>query len=100
MNLIMNKIRNTLNVINVNKLMFIHMNERALHRSKEKKHKLYEIENINEEHLCQMKNELLQQETMLFANANSFEYAESFKRSASQQLTDDATKEWEGAKII
>ena len=93
MNLIMNKTRNTLNAISVNKLMFIHMNERALHRPKEKKHRLYEIENIDEKHLCQMKNELLQQKTMLFANANSFEYVEFSKRSVSQQLTDDATKE-------
>jgi hypothetical protein len=37
MNLIMNKTRNSLHLINVDKLMFIYINERALNRSKNKK---------------------------------------------------------------
>ena len=92
MNLIMSKTRNSLNSINVDKLTFTHINERDMHRSKKKKNKQLfdEIdENINEEYLCQMKNKLLDQNTILFESQNAFEF---FKKSVSQQLTDDATK--------
>jgi hypothetical protein len=40
MNLIMNKTRNSLHSINVNKLMFIYMNKRTLDRFKNTKSKL------------------------------------------------------------
>ena len=90
MNLIMNKIRNTLTAVNVDKLMFIHMNECALHRSKKKnKQQSDKNEDINEKYLCQMKNELLQQDTILFESQHASEF---FKRPISQQLIDDAMK--------
>lgn len=60
MNLIMNKTRNSLNAVNINKLMFIHMNERVMHRQNEKKKTTKKIlqhdEDINEKYFCQMKN--------------------------------------------
>ena len=80
----MNKTRNSLNSINVNKLTFIHINERAMHRPKKKKNKqLFDKidENINEEYLCQIKNKLFDQNTMLFESQNASEF---FKKSISQ----------------
>lgn len=88
-NLIMSKTRNSLNAVNVDKLMYIHMNERALHRPKKKKHEKQSVDDLNEEYLCQMKNELLQQDIMLFESQYASEF---FKRPASQQLTENATR--------
>jgi hypothetical protein len=60
MNLIMNKIENSLYSINVNKLMFIYMNERTLNRFKNVKSKLQLIDiTIEETNLCKMKDKLL-----------------------------------------
>ena len=57
MSLIINKIRNLLNSINVDKLTFIHINKYVMHWPKEKKHgsSTDEIKNINEKHLSNEK---------------------------------------------
>ena len=72
MSLIMNKIRNMLTAVNVNKLMFIYMNERALHRLIKKHDQRFDKnEDINKKYLYQMKNELLQQNTILFESQHA-----------------------------
>jgi hypothetical protein len=90
MNLIMNKIRNSLHSINVDKLMFIYMNERTLNRFKNVKSKLQlaDIE-IDEMKLCEMKDRLLQEEISLTATTTTFT-----KRSTSQAIMSDACRSW------
>lgn len=88
MNVIMNKSRNSLKTVNVNKLMFIYMNQRILDRFQEIKHRLSFAEvHINENRLCEMKKMLLQKENALFDQKTA-----SFKRSASQKISDETTK--------
>ncbi len=64
MNLIKTKTRNSLSNVNVDKLMYIYMNERTLNRPKDLKKKLRYTQGIeiDEEKLCEMKDRLLQEE--------------------------------------
>jgi hypothetical protein len=88
MNLIMSKIRNSLHSINVNKLMFIYMNERALNRFTNMKSRLQLSDiNIDETEFCEMKDKLLQKEVSLTTMT-------SFKRSTSQTIMSDASRSW------
>jgi len=63
MNLIKTKTRNSLSNLNVNKLMYIYINERTLNRSKNLKKKLRYTQSIeiDEKKLCEMKDRLLQE---------------------------------------
>ena len=80
MNLIMTKSRNSLHSINVDKLMFIYMNERTLNRPTDFKSKLqFAGIDINETDLCEMEDRLLQEEISLSDTSMS-----SSKRPASQ----------------
>ncbi len=89
MNLIMNKIRNSLHSINVDKLMFIYMNERALNRLTDIKSKLrFADVDIDETNLCEMKNRLLQKENSLTFTTTSM----IIKRSTSQTIVSDASR--------
>lgn len=66
MNLIMNKTRNSFGAINVNKLMYIYMNERTLNRPKDLKKKLQFVDiDLNEKNLCDLENRQLQEKTSL-----------------------------------
>ena len=97
MNLIMNKTRNLLGSINVDKLMFIYMNDRTLHRPKDTHERLRFVGvNINEKHLCEMENALIQEKTALLINGGSIssDFFFTSKRSASQQIANDATRSW------
>jgi serine kinase of HPr protein (carbohydrate metabolism regulator) len=86
MNLIMNKTRNSLHSINVDKLMFIYMNKRTFDRLKNTKSKLQFADlNIEKTNLCEMKNRLLQEEISL--TSTTFIIA---KRSISQTIMSDA----------
>jgi hypothetical protein len=88
MNLIMNKTRNTLHSINVNKLMFIYMNKRTLDRFKNTKSKLQFADlNIEKTNLCEMKNKLLQKEISLTSMTFII-----VKRSISQTIMSDAIR--------
>lgn len=88
MNLIMNKTRNFLKAVNVDKLTFIYMNNRTLDRSHEMKKKLqFAGIDVDEEALCDMKNMLLQEKIAIFSNE-----AFSSKRPASQKMTGDAVR--------
>jgi hypothetical protein len=64
MNLIKSKTRNQLSNVNVDKLMYIYINERTLNRPRELKKRLRYTQRIeiDEEELCEMKNRLLQEE--------------------------------------
>ena len=74
MNLIMNKIRNSLTAVNVNKLMFIYMNERILNRSRELKRKLqYAGIELVEENLCDMIDRMLLEENRIHINVDERE---------------------------
>ncbi len=80
----MNKTRNFLRSINVDKLMFIYMNERTLDRFVNIKDKLqFDDINIDETELCEMKNKLLQEETTIMIMT---------KRSISQTIMSDASR--------
>lgn len=86
MNLIMNKTRNSLSSVNVDKLTFIYINNRTLDRPQGVKEKLcFAGVEIDEEHLCEMEDMLLQEETAVFTNESS-----SSKRPASQEMTGNA----------
>ena len=90
MNLIMTKSRNSLHSINVDKLMFIYMNERTLNRPTDFKSKLqFASIDINETDLCEMEDRLLQEEISLSDTSMS-----SSKRPASQTIFGDATRAW------
>ena len=74
MNLIKTKTRNSLSNVNVDKLMYIYMNERTLNRSKDLKKRLRYTQSIeiDEEKLCAMKDRLLQEEiAMIRLNPSS-----------------------------
>ncbi len=91
MNLIMNETRNSLNSVNVNKLMFIYMNERTLNRLKNTNSKLkFDDMNIDEAKLCEIKNRLLQKKISLVDNMTTT----STKRPTSQTIVDDASRPW------
>ena len=64
MNLIKSKTRNQLSNVNVDKLMYIYINERTLNRFRELKKRLRYTQNveIDEKKLCEMKDRLLQEE--------------------------------------
>lgn len=67
MNLIMNKTRNSLTSVNVNKLMYIYINERTLNRLRELKRKLQFAEiQLEKEELCHMEDRILEEEIRLF----------------------------------
>jgi hypothetical protein len=72
MNLIKSKTRNQLSNVNVDKLMYIYINERTLNQSRELKKRLRYIQSveIDEKKLCEMKNRLLQKEIVM-ARLNS-----------------------------
>jgi len=72
MNLIKSKTRNQLSNVNVDKLMYIYINERTLNQSRELKKRLRYIQSveIDEKKLCEMKNRLLQKEIAM-ARLNS-----------------------------
>ncbi len=93
MNLIMSKTRNLLHSINVNKLMFIYMNERTLDRLTNTiiRLQLSDI-NIDETELCEMKNRLLQEEISLTETTTTTIII--IKRSTSQTIVSDATRSW------
>ncbi len=67
MNLIKSKTRNQFSNINVNKLIYIYINERMLNQSHELKKRLHYIQSIeiNEKKLCKMKNKLLQKKIIM-----------------------------------
>jgi len=67
MNLIKSKTRNQFSNINVNKLIYIYINERMLNQSHELKKRLHYIQSveINEKKLCEMKNKLLQKKIIM-----------------------------------
>ena len=89
MNLIMNKTRNSMASINVDKLMFIYLNERTLNRPKEIKRKLqFAGIDIEEDDLCEMEDRLLQEEISLQETAT----VKSLKRPASQAIEGDAVR--------
>jgi hypothetical protein len=84
MNLIKTKTRNSLNNVNVDKLMYIYMNERTLNRSKNLKKKLRYTQSIeiDEKKLCEMKNKLLQKElTVARLNPSNDEVLKHFLNS-------------------
>ncbi len=84
--------RNSLHSINVDKLMFIYMNERTFDRLKKTKSKLqFENIDIDETKLCEMKDRLLQEEISLADNTTT---TTSSKRSISQTIVDDASRPW------
>jgi len=72
MNLIKSKTRNQLSNINVDKLMYIYINEWTLNRPRELKKRLHYTQSveINEKKLCEIKNKLLQKEIVM-ARLNS-----------------------------
>ncbi len=87
MNFIMNKTRNFLHSINVNKLMFIYINKRTFDRVKNTKIKLKFADlNIEKTNLCDIKNKLLQKEISLTLMI--------IKQSTSQIIMSDATRSW------
>lgn len=87
-NLIINKTRNSLKLVNVDKLTFIYLNNWTLNRPQDTKEKLkFAGIDIDEEYLCEMENSLLQKETVIFSNG-----PEASKRPASQQITGDAIR--------
>ena len=89
MNLIMNKTRNSMASINVDKLMFIYLNERTLNRPKEIKRKLqFAGIDIEEDDLYEMEDRLLQEEISLQETAT----VKSLKRPASQAIEGDAVR--------
>ena len=91
MNFIMNKIRNSLKTVNVDKLTFIYMNNRIFDRSQNIKEKLeFAKININETYLCEMKNKLLQKKILIFSNDENEAF--SSKKPASQQLSKNAAR--------
>jgi len=67
MNFIKSKTRNQLSNINVNKLMYIYINEWMLNQSCELKKRLRYTQSveINEKKLCEMKNRLLQKKIVM-----------------------------------
>ncbi len=90
MNLIMNKTRNSLHSINVDKLMFIYMNERTLNRPKDVKSKLqFAGIDMDETDLCEMEDRLLQEEVSLTDTTTIIT-----KRPASQTMMGDASRPW------
>lgn len=93
MNLIMNKTRNSLHSVNVDKLMFIYINERTLNRPMDMKRKLqFAGIDIDETELCEMKDRLLQEEISLAIEDTTT--TTTLKRSASQTIAGDATRAW------
>jgi len=85
MNLIKTKTRNFLSNVNVDKLMYIYMNERTLNRSKNLKKKLRYTQSIeiDEEKLCEMKDKLLQKELAVARlNPSNDEVLEHFLNSS------------------
>lgn len=96
MNIIMNKSKNSLKLVNVNKLMFIYMNQQIFNRFQKIKHRFSFAEvHINENYLCEMKKMLLQKKNVLF-DQNII----SFKRSTSQKISENATRIWTKQRII
>ncbi len=85
MNLIKMKTRNSLSNVNVDKLMYIYMNERTLNRPKNLKKKLRYTQSIeiDEEELCEMKDKLLQKELAVARlNPSNDEVLEHFLNSS------------------
>jgi hypothetical protein len=90
MNLIMNKTRNSMNSINVDKLMFIYMNERTLNRPTKMRKKLqFAGIEIDENDLCEMKDRQMMKKVSLRETNET-----SNKRPASQIIEGNATRTW------
>ncbi len=84
MNLIKTKTRNQLSNINVDKLMYIYINERTLNRPRDLKKKLRYTQGIeiDEEELLDMEDRLLQEEVaMARLNPSNDEVLEEFLNS-------------------
>ncbi len=84
MNLIKTKTRNQLSNINVDKLMYIYINERTLNRSRNLKKKLRYTQSIeiDEKKLLNMKDRLLQKEiAMARLNSSNNEMLKKFLNS-------------------
>ena len=84
MNLIKTKTRNQLSNINVDKLMYIYINERTLNRPRDLKKKLRYTQSIeiDEEELLDMEDRLLQEEVaMARLNPSNDEVLEEFLNS-------------------
>jgi len=84
LNLIKTKTRNQLSNINVDKLMYIYINERTLNRSRDLKKKLRYTQNIeiDEKKLLNMKDRLLQKEiAMARLNPSNNEVLKEFLNS-------------------
>jgi len=84
MNLIKTKTRNQLSNINVDKLMYIYINERTLNRSRDLKKKLRYTQSIeiDEKKLLNMKDRLLQKEVaMTRLNSSNDEVLKNFLNS-------------------
>ncbi len=83
------KTRNSLSNVNVDKLMYIYMNERTLNRSKNLKKKLRYTQSIeiDEKKLCEMKNRLLQKEIAIVRlNSSSENVLNEYLNSDGQML--------------
>ena len=84
MNLIKTKTRNQLSNINVNKLMYIYINERTLNQSRDLKKKLRYTQSIeiDEKKLLNMKDRLLQKKVaMTRLNSSNDEMLKKFLNS-------------------
>ncbi|MCJ1262397.1 hypothetical protein MMC22_002267 [Lobaria immixta] len=97
MNLILSKIRNSIGAENVDQLMYIHMNERALNRPPDLKNKLQWVRlELDEADLCEMEDRLIQEEVGLSQQSEDAEVPESssasHKRAASSQLDNEARR--------
>ena len=99
MNLILSKTRNSIKSDNVDKLMYIHMNERALNRPFDLKSKLqYAGLDFDEAGLCEMEDRLIQEEVGLSQQSEEVDVSEppraSHKQAASSQLDNEARRHW------